>query len=85
MEPTKLEIGRDAIVAVVIIETMKTFAAMRILWTPCKPHTYSTISATCQETMEPNKNKINCVKIVALDSTQAMRIITAIRIPRTGR
>ena len=81
MEPTKLEIGRDAIVAFVIIQTMKTFAAMRILWMPCKPHTYSTISTTCQETMEPTKNKIHCVKIVALDSKQAMRKITAITIP----
>jgi hypothetical protein len=62
MEPTKLEIGRDAIVAVVIIETMKTLAAMRILWTACKPHTYSTRSATCQETMEPNKIKSAALK-----------------------
>ena len=85
MEPNKFEIAHDTIVAVDISETMKTIAAMRILWTACKPHTYSTLSATCQETMEPNKNKIGCVKIVAVDSRQAMRIITAIRILRTGR
>jgi hypothetical protein len=46
MEPNKIEIGRDAIVAVDIIETMKIIAAMRILWTACKPHTYLIISAT---------------------------------------
>ena len=48
MEPTKLEIGRDAIVAVVIIATMKTFAAMRILRTPSKLHTHSAILRSWQ-------------------------------------
>ena len=85
MEPNKIEIGRDAIVAVDIIETMKTIAAMRILWTACNPHTYLTLAVTCQETMEPNKNKIGCVKIVAVDIRQAMRTLVAIRILRMRR
>jgi hypothetical protein len=46
MEPNKIEIAHDSIVAVDISETMKTIAAMRILWTACKPYTSLIISAT---------------------------------------
>ena len=85
MELNKIEMGHNAIVGVDIIETTKTIAAMRILWMACKPHTYLTLSVTCQETMEPNKIKIACIKIVAVDSRQAMRTIAVIRILQTGR
>ena len=85
MEPNKIEIGCDTIVAIDIIETMKTIATMRILWMSCKLHTYLTILVTCQETMEPNKIKIGCVKIVTIDSTQAMRTIAAIKILQSGK
>ena len=85
MEPTKLEIGRDAIVAVDNIETMKTIAAMRILWAACNPHSYLTLAVTCEETMEPNKNKIGCVKTVAVGIRQAMRTLVAIRTLRMRR
>ena len=53
MEPNKIEIGRDAILAFDIIETMKAIAATRILWAACNPHTYLTLAVPCQETMEP--------------------------------
>jgi hypothetical protein len=84
-ESKKKEIGRDAIVAVNICNALKRRAAIKILWTACKPNTYLTLWATCHKTIKQNKNNIGCIKIVAVDSMKSMRTIAAIRIPRTNR
>ena len=64
---------------------MKTIATTRILWAACNPHSYLTLAVTCEETMEPNKNKIGCVKTVAVGIKQAMRTLVAIRTLRMRR
>ena len=46
MESNKFDIAHDTIVAVDISKTMKPIAAMRILWTAFKLHTYLIISVT---------------------------------------
>ena len=80
MEPNKIKIGRDTIVAEDISETIRTVAAIRILRPGSKRHTYFYLWATRQQTMKPNKNRFGRVKKIAEDSTQTVKTIAAIRI-----